>query len=342
MPLRIGTSTISGFTIARNVEALGYPFIESVRAALPLCDEFIISEGFSSDRTWEAVQALANHFPDKIRIRRDRWSDSPDNGEVIAHISNRALADCRSSHCLYVQANEVVHEDALGAIAALPHAFPRRLLFSLPVHNILGRDTLWLHQGRNRLFRRTTGVCITGDGYDAGITGGPFALRRWGLRATERWVSRHERMGARGVYDRSMLPAAIFRYRALCPANYLRKIEVRRAMARAGPFRMRWDEEWNAAHRAAAHSQGDPATFWALLAPFFARRPGTPDDVPEDRAPTASPLARVADSPAVMRGVGQHWEFDFEGSLSALASAAPGPLGSAVPGESPGGAGARF
>jgi hypothetical protein len=318
MPLSTGVHTISGFTLARNVESLGYPFIESVRAALPICDEFIISEGYSSDRTWEAVQALADHFPDKIRVRRDRWSDSADDGEVIAHISNRALGDCRGSHCLYVQANEVLHEDTLTAIAELPEAFRHRLRFALPFLNILGRDTVWLRQGRNRLFRRTAGVCITGDGYDAGIAGDATRVKRWGLRATERWASLHERAGALGVYDRSMLPGAVYRYRALCPANYLHKIDVRRAMARAGRFRRLWDEEWTAANEAAVRSERDPAAFWALMAPFFELRHDGADDRREG-TPVRKPLADAGCHPAVMQGIGERWEFDLDVSLAALA-----------------------
>lgn len=315
------TPTISGFTIARNVESLGYPFIEAVRAALPICDEFIISEGYSSDRTWEAVQALAEHFPGKIRIRRDRWSDEPDNGEVIAHISNRALADCRGSHCLYVQANEVIHEGALEAIARLTATYRWRHLFSLPFYNILGRDTLWLSQGRNRLFRRTADVCITGDGYDAGTTSDQSAFRYWAFRAARRWASLAERIEAREPFDRSTLPGAVFRYRALCPANYLRKIDTRRAMARPGQFRESWDEEWTAANAAAERSHRDPATFWALMAPFFEPRDDAADDLP-DGAPSGPRLTTVAGQPAVMRGVGEHWEFDLDVSLAALASSA--------------------
>lgn len=319
MPVRRGKPAISGFTIARNVEALGYPFIEAVRAALPICDEFIISEGYSSDRTWEAVQALAEHFPDKIRIRRDRWSDEPDNGEVIAHISNRALADCRGSHCLYVQANEVLHENALEAIAGLPTAFSRRHLFSLPFYNILGRDTLWLSQGRNRFFRRTANVCITGDGYDAGFTDDPFTLSHWVLRGSLRWTSLAERFGASVAYDRSLLPGAVFRYRALCPANYLRKIETRRAMTREGRFRELWDEEWAAANAAAERSQRDPATFWALMAPFFEPRNDEVDDLPGG-AGAALKMSTVSGQPAIMHGVGERWQFDLDVSLAALAN----------------------
>jgi len=64
-----GRMMISGFTIARNVVDLGYPLIESVCSALPICDEFVISEGYSTDRTrdgiyrdqWDQEWKAANH-----------------------------------------------------------------------------------------------------------------------------------------------------------------------------------------------------------------------------------------------------------------------------------------
>ena len=31
---------VSGFTFCRNVDKLGYPFVESIRSVLPLVDEF--------------------------------------------------------------------------------------------------------------------------------------------------------------------------------------------------------------------------------------------------------------------------------------------------------------
>jgi glycosyltransferase involved in cell wall biosynthesis len=195
---------------------LGYPFIESVQSALPICDEFIISEGYSDDRTWEAVQALAKRYPAKIRVRRDRWTQFPDNSEVIARISNLALQDCTSDFCLYLQANEIIHEDALDALASLPGEFPRAGLVSLPFYNILGRDILWLHQNRNRFFRRNTGIHIGGDGYDACYD----PRSRWAL-FWDRWTS-HSTAGGLSF------PQPVFRYRALYPSNYLRKLQVHR------------------------------------------------------------------------------------------------------------------
>ncbi len=309
---------ISGFTIVRNVISLGYPFIESVRSALPVCDEFIISEGYSSDRTWEAVQALAEKFPDKIRIRRDRWTDAADDGEVIARISNLALGDCRGDHCLYLQANEVLHEDSVDALSSFPRRFRGRVLFPLPFYNLLGKDRLWLCQNRTRMFRRAAGVCVTGDGYDVGFCPGNSRFRKWALRARKNWTAFCTDIGISEAYDCSVFPSAIFRYRCLWPANYLRKIEVRRAMAGEGRSRALWDEEWEAANQAAGQSGKNPELFWSLMDPFFEASYDAHENAKLSSLPR---LSRIGTCPAIMRDIGGGWEYDFDRSLEGLAKA---------------------
>ena len=49
---------VSGFSFIRDGVRLGYPFVESLRSALPVCDEFVIAVGKSDDGTLERLQAL--------------------------------------------------------------------------------------------------------------------------------------------------------------------------------------------------------------------------------------------------------------------------------------------
>ena len=44
---------VSGFSFLRDGVKLGYPFVESIRSALPVCDEFIVAVGRSDDGTLE-------------------------------------------------------------------------------------------------------------------------------------------------------------------------------------------------------------------------------------------------------------------------------------------------
>ena len=56
---------VSGFTFIRNGTSLGYPFIESIKSILPICDEFIIALGKSEDDTLNKIRALKSK---KIKI----------------------------------------------------------------------------------------------------------------------------------------------------------------------------------------------------------------------------------------------------------------------------------
>ena len=64
--------TISGFMIVKNVVCQGYPFLEAIVSALPVCDEFLISDGFSTDHTWDALQLLKAKYPVKIKLLQDK------------------------------------------------------------------------------------------------------------------------------------------------------------------------------------------------------------------------------------------------------------------------------
>jgi len=61
---------ISGFMTLKNVVKTGYPFVEAIAASLPVCDEFLISEGYSTDSTYEICEKLAQ-LNKKIKVFRD-------------------------------------------------------------------------------------------------------------------------------------------------------------------------------------------------------------------------------------------------------------------------------
>lgn len=63
---------ISGFMIVKNVLKQGYPFVEAIASALPICDEFLISDGYSTDGTFEILKRISS-LNKKIRIFRYNW-----------------------------------------------------------------------------------------------------------------------------------------------------------------------------------------------------------------------------------------------------------------------------
>lgn len=105
---------VSGFTFLRNAHILGYPFIESIKSALPLCDEYIVNIGDSEDDTLEMVKAINSP---KIRIIQSQWNENMrTRGYVYAQQTNIALFQCRGDWAFYLQGDEVIHEDDIPKI----------------------------------------------------------------------------------------------------------------------------------------------------------------------------------------------------------------------------------
>jgi hypothetical protein len=110
----------SGFTIVRNAEILAYPFLESVRSALPLCDEFVIALGDSTDRTEDLCGELERESKGKVRVIRTVWErESQSGGYQLKAQTDLAAAECRGDWCLYLQADEVLHQDDFPSIKRL-------------------------------------------------------------------------------------------------------------------------------------------------------------------------------------------------------------------------------
>lgn len=107
---------LSGFTIARNALRYGYPLEESLRSLLPLVDELVVAVGKSEDRTLELVRSIRSP---KIKAFQTQWDPAAlSGGRVLSQQTNLALARCSGDWAVYLQADEVLHEDDLALIEA--------------------------------------------------------------------------------------------------------------------------------------------------------------------------------------------------------------------------------
>lgn len=105
---------ISGFTFVRNAIDLYYPVVESITSILPICDEFIVAAGDSTDGTTELIRSIGDP---KIKIIDTIWDRSQFvGGATNAQQTNIALNACTGDWAFYVQADEVVHEDDLPVL----------------------------------------------------------------------------------------------------------------------------------------------------------------------------------------------------------------------------------
>jgi hypothetical protein len=101
---------VSGFTIIRNAIKYDYPVTEAITSILPLCDEFVVAVGNSSDETLELVRRIKSP---KIRIIETVWDDSlRAGGRTFALETDKAFQSISadSDWAFYIQADEAVHE----------------------------------------------------------------------------------------------------------------------------------------------------------------------------------------------------------------------------------------
>ena len=111
---------ICGFTIVRNAARLGYPFEESIRSLLPLVDELVVAVGRSEhadEDTWERVDAIRAGDA-RVKPFLTDWPAPQGGGDVLSQQTNLALDRCRGDWAVYLQADEVLHEDDLDVVRA--------------------------------------------------------------------------------------------------------------------------------------------------------------------------------------------------------------------------------
>ncbi len=107
---------ISAFTFARNTDKLYYPVKECLSSVLPIADEVIVALGAGDpeDRTEEIINAIGDK---KIKIFHRVWDPALfASSRIFAHETTFALNQCKATWCLYLQADEVLHEDDMQAI----------------------------------------------------------------------------------------------------------------------------------------------------------------------------------------------------------------------------------
>ena len=105
---------VSGFSMVRNANRLAYPIKEAIESVLPICDEFVIAVGESDDGTVERIESIGDS---RVKIIHTKWDPQHFvHGAINAVQTNIALDACQGDWGIYLQADEVLHEDDLPKI----------------------------------------------------------------------------------------------------------------------------------------------------------------------------------------------------------------------------------
>jgi len=105
---------LSGFTLIRNAVNLNFPVVASIRSILEVCDEVVVNVGKSDDATRDLVAGIGDP---RIRIIDTVW-DMSKGDRTLAAETARAMAACRGSWGLYIQADEVLEESGARILKA--------------------------------------------------------------------------------------------------------------------------------------------------------------------------------------------------------------------------------
>lgn len=108
---------VSGITLAREAVSNGYPVVECVRSLLLACDEVVVNIGDSADGTREAVLGIGSP---RVKLLESPWDmNLREKGLVLSQETNRAMRACGGDWVLYLQADEIMHEDDGAALRPL-------------------------------------------------------------------------------------------------------------------------------------------------------------------------------------------------------------------------------
>ncbi len=107
---------VSGFTFVRNGSILGYPYIESIKSLLLVCDEVVVAVGESDDDTLLQIKNIKDN---KLRIIETSWNESmADRGYTYAQQKMIAQFNCTGDWAFYLECDEIIHENDVPLIRA--------------------------------------------------------------------------------------------------------------------------------------------------------------------------------------------------------------------------------
>jgi len=285
---------ISGFMVLKNALNQGYPFVEAVAASLPIVDEFLISEGFSADGTFEVLQRISQ-LNKKIKLVRQQWPTDR-KYSVIGEVTNAIRTKCSYDYILSIQANEVIHEDCIELVKALPEICPNVETFSMPfVHFV--KNYKFYEDFRLRFSKNLKGIVATGDAWSLGAS--KAFVRSEAMRALRkpRRLVRYVSKGVSSTYANTCtdvksravyLPKPVYRYWSLFPMDYLQKCEQHAQM-----FGL---EELRKDAATLKNYLGKPDVFWKEAARI--RRKEL-----DFHYPDALGMAEIKDHPKLMAGL---------------------------------------
>lgn len=215
---------VSCIMIARNLLVQGYPFVEAIQSVMPYCSEMIISEGFSTDGTYEVLQRLVKIFNDKMIIYRKKWEGGRNMGEAFAREFNEIKTKCSGDYILRLDPDHIFDTETVKELLLVAKAYPKVDMFYLPYITFVG-DWVYKYTWAKNFFKNKSYFKAKSDS-------GDWSFSRRGVLALATKYLAHPTdflkvisggMASFRSYIYTTRP--VYHYHAIFPGNYIERIK---------------------------------------------------------------------------------------------------------------------
>jgi glycosyltransferase involved in cell wall biosynthesis len=99
------TLSLSLYTFAKDALYFDFHLVDMLKHHLPLADQIVVNEGYSTDGTYEAIKDL----DPKIQVHRTEWDQSTPR-EWSIRFKNHARRLCTGEWCILIDCDEFIPE----------------------------------------------------------------------------------------------------------------------------------------------------------------------------------------------------------------------------------------
>jgi len=170
--------TLSGITICRNPISQGYPIVECILSSYPIVNEFIVQDGMSDDGSLEVLEELSEVYP-KIKIFSEEESSNK-SPSFYAIETNKALKKAKANYILYLQSDEILHENTVQFLSSFEFREPAYDLYFFNVvshYHFIDLVLKW----RTKIVKNSPHVKSMGDAIAFNIRGKRLNLSTPGI-----------------------------------------------------------------------------------------------------------------------------------------------------------------